>query len=952
MQRTYVALDVELTGLDRQRDEIVEIAMVRFRGDEVLDTFSSLVYTRRPISTRVAQLTGLSSEDLINAPRLEQLRGQILRFVSNYPVVGHSIETDLYFMEKQGLSLQNVAIDTFELASILVPEANTYSLAALSELLGQPIDEAHRALPDAMATHVLFAQLVARFDSWDVSLLREILGMAQAAQWQLWPLLQDVVQDRESLQGLGVLTPQPRPRATRGGEFAFLPAVPMEGSPLNLDAAEAEPIDVEPLIAALSPGGALSRLFPGYEYRPQQVDMLRAVAEALNTPEHLLVEAGTGTGKSLAYLLPAVQFAVQNQQRVVISSNTINLQDQLYTKDLPDVQRLLKVPLRAAILKGRGNYLCLRRLSAFRRGRQHSAEGVRVLAKVMAWLPQTRTGDQSELLLINSENAIWRELQATSETCIGDRCPYFADGRCFFHRARRRAERAHLVVVNHALLLSDLVMDSRVLPEYDYVVIDEAHHLEEQATGQFGLELARQDIAAFLGMLTQPGVVPSGLLSQIPRLFEEYQVAEPVRQTVADQIERLITEVGTATLHLDTLFQQLTLFLEDYEETTTRSQGAYDRTTSITPGLRIQPGWSELEIASDNLAIPLKQIVKGLEALANWMGRLAEEDDELISDLLLETKSQLQRGTEICNGLEHILVEPDDAHVYWVSVAQRTGEVSLHSAPIHVGEMLNERLFSAKQCVVLTSATLRTDSAFKYIEGRLGLESPAQLAVDSPFDYRSAVLLYVPKDIPEPNEPYYQRNVEQAIVNLVQATEGRALVLFTSNSQLNATYRATKPVLEKENIIVLGQGIDGSRRQILESFRSTPRSVLMGTRSFWEGVDVVGESLSCLIITRLPFAVPDDPILTARSATFEDPFNQYYLPETILRFRQGFGRLIRSKEDFGVVAVLDKRLITKSYGKTMLRALPPVTARMGPMETLPELARRWLDPERFSADHA
>jgi len=290
--------------------------------------------------------------------------------------------------------------------------------------------------------------------------------------------------------------------------------------------------------------------------------------------------------------------------------------------------------------------------------------------------------------------------------------------------------------------------------------------------------------------------------------------------------------------------------------------------------------------------------------------------------------------------------------VYWVSVSQRSHEVTLHSAPIHVGPLLDERLFSQKASVILTSATLRTDQGFAYIEDRLGVEEPAHLALDSPFDFRSAVLLYVPKDIPEPNEPFYQKTVEQAIVDLVQATEGRALVLFTSNSQLNTTYRATRSALEKEGIILLGQGIDGSRRQLLESFRSMPRSVLMGTRSFWEGIDVVGQSLSCLIIARLPFAVPDDPILMARSETFEDPFDQYYLPETILRFRQGFGRLIRSREDYGVVAVLDKRLITKAYGKTILRSLPPCTARMGPLETLPTLAKRWLDPHRFHAEQS
>ncbi|MHB1319587.1 MAG: exonuclease domain-containing protein, partial [Anaerolineae bacterium] len=409
MPRTYVALDLELTGLDRQRDEIIEVALVRFRGNEVLETFSSLVHTKRTVSPRIEQLIGLSSRDVVDAPRLEQLRGEILRFVSNYPLVAHSIETDLFFLQKQGLSLQNVALDTFELASILVPEANTYSLVSLSEMLGIALPDAHRALPDALATQALFAALISRFDEWDLSLLREILSMAQASAWSLWPLLQDVIQDRETRTGMALLTEAPQSRALTGSEFGNLPREDDDAPPLA-PASDITPIDPDPLVAAISPGGALARIFPGYEYRPQQVEMLKAVAEAFNTPEHLLVEAGTGTGKSLAYLLPAIQFAVQNERRVVVSSNTINLQDQLYTKDIPDLQHLLNLAFRAALLKGRGNYLCLRRLSTFRRSRQMTIDGVRVFAKVMAWLPKTHTGDQSELLLLNSENTIWKEL--------------------------------------------------------------------------------------------------------------------------------------------------------------------------------------------------------------------------------------------------------------------------------------------------------------------------------------------------------------------------------------------------------------------------------------------------------------------------------------------------------------------------------------------------------------
>jgi len=318
-------------------------------------------------------------------------------------------------------------------------------------------------------------------------------------------------------------------------------------------------------------------------------------------------------------------------------------------------------------------------------------------------------------------------------------------------------------------------------------------------------------------------------------------------------------------------------------------------------------------------------------------------EDATRDELVQELKTQLQRGGELAAGLQAILIEPRTDGIYWISIARRDQEITLHSAPLHVGPMLQERLFSTKDCVVLTSATLRTGDSFRFIRERLGLEDADELAVDSPFDFKSAVLLYVPKDIPEPNQPYYQKTVENAIIDVCRAIGGRTLVLFTSNSQLNTTYHAVQRPLEREDIVVFAQGIDGSRRQILDSFRTTPQSVLMGTRSFWEGVDVVGPALSALMLVRLPFAVPSDPIVAARSETFDDPFHYYQVPDAILRFRQGFGRLIRSKTDRGVVVVMDKRVTSKSYGRLFLESLPECTVQQAPLMNLAQAAKAWVD---------
>jgi DNA polymerase-3 subunit epsilon/ATP-dependent DNA helicase DinG len=675
--------------------------------------------------------------------------------------------------------------------------------------------------------------------------------------------------------------------------------------------------------------------------------MLKAIAEAFDIPSHLLVEAGTGTGKSVAYLLPAAYFAAQNGQRVIISSNTINLQDQLYNKDVPDLQRILPISFSVAMLKGRANYICLRRLTALRRSTRLSVDETRVLAKVLAWLPTTRSGDRTELLLFSSENDIWTQLHSSSETCLGEACAYFRTGQCFFQRARARAERAHLVIINHALLLSDIMLDNRLLPEYQYLIIDEAHHLEEQATNQFGLEVGRQDIYAFLNSLGhERNDLPGGLLAQIPVLYTRDGLSETARQAIGRIIDETNAQINIAEQGLYALFNAIELFLSNHADAGAKTD--YDRETRLTEGLRIQPDWSEIEIAWENLSLPLRQVLNGLERLAAAIEKVGSGEDAERDELLMDLRTYLQRGLEMWGALNQILFEPNTNGSYWVTTAQRTQEITLHSAPLHVGPLLRERLFDQKACVVLTSATLRTEGSFSYIESRLNMEDPMELALDSPFDLKSAVLLYVPKDMPEPNQPFYQKQVEQTLVDLCKATEGRTLVLFTSNSQLHATYRAIQPALEEDGIVVFGQGLDGSRMQVIDNFRSTAKSVLLGTRSFWEGIDIVGQALSCLVITRLPFAVPTDPVFAARAETFDDAFNQYYLPDAILRFRQGFGRLVRSKEDYGIIVLLDNRLLTRAYGKTILRSLPPCTARQGPVASLPAVAQRWLDPANRS----
>jgi predicted DnaQ family exonuclease/DinG family helicase len=940
MARIYVSLDLETTGLDPEREAIIEAGVVKFRGDKVLETWSSLVKPERSIPYKIQRLTGIQQEEADEAPSIFTVIGHLASLIKDYPLVGHNIAFDVSFLRKRGLLLPNPAIDTFELASILVPHAPRYSLGKLAEELGVAYSGGHRALPDAQTTRKLFLALLERASRLDIETIQDINQLAKRSDWSLRQVFLDLEAQKARTAFTGTIREQLAAKGALADEMPgpiFAPT--RERQPLE-PSLEVEPLDTASLRAMFEEGGLVAQQFVGYEHRPQQVQMMQGVSAAFNEAQHLLVEAGTGTGKSLAYLLPAVYYAVTSGRHVVVSTNTINLQDQLFLKDIPDLQDILPLEFKAALLKGRNNYLCLRRLAYLRRQPNLSVDEIRVLVKILVWLPGTTSGDRAELNLMNEENLIWARLSAEDESCAPDLCHY-AD-RCFFYRARQRAEEAHLIVVNHSLLLSDMLTENRVLPRYQNLIIDEAHHLEDVATNQLSFQVNQNRMLGVLRELMQSRDKREyGLLHDLPNRLRGSSIPSHIQTEVERFLEEARQEVERTRRIVHNFFNILSFFLDDHH----RPGSRYDQRIRLTSGVRVQPAWSEVEIAWDDLSKGLRAIGDRLEYLYKGLQGLEDAGILEYQDLLQELSSQLNRVQELREELEAIISQPVAEGIYWASISAQDGAITLHAAPLHVGEQLETRLFTDKECLILTSATLRTGPDFDYIRERLNLWEAEEMTIGSPFDYVSSTLLYIPTDIPEPSQSYYQKSVEEALVSLNRAIKGRTIVLFTSHSQLRATHGAISRPLGEEGIAVLGQGIDGSRRNLLESLKSNPETVILGTRSYWEGIDVVGEALSCLVIARLPFPVPNDPIFAARSETFEDPFNQYAVPQTVLRFRQGFGRLIRSKTDRGVVVVLDKRVLTKFYGEAFLEAIPQCTVHQGSIHDLPQSAAEWIAGE-------
>lgn len=943
MSRIIVSLDLETTGLDSYKDAIIEIGAVKFRGDEVLDTFSTFVNPGRSIPPKITDLTGITDRDVNSAPSLFSVMPRLVSFVRDLPVIAHNVSFDLGFVQRQRVLLDTLGIDTFELAGMLIPHAERYSLGALARNVGIELPATHRALDDARVAHALYMKMFERACDIPVKVLEEIVRHAQKLSWAPSIFFEDA------------LKAAARGSFTAGSIGAQLKAkglAPKGQAPIYQPKSEAKslrpidppgPIETDAIAALLETGGAFERTFPHFEHRTQQVKMLRAVAEAFNNGQHLMVEAGTGTGKSIAYLLPAIHWAAKNGQRVVVSTNTINLQEQLAAKDVPDLQKILPFEFRAAVLKGRSHYLCQTRLQQLRRTGPTNVDEMRVLAKVLLWLPSTVSGDGDELFIPNAnERAAWTRLSADNEACTTERC---ASTDCFFHRARQAAEAAHVLIVNHALLLADVAVANRALPEYDYLIIDEAHHLEDATTQQLSFSMSRTQLRRLLqdvGRLERNKVdgMLADVVGRIRSVVPEAVFARPqaIAQKIAEGVDR-------AAQNADDLFEHLIDFAQQHVE----NKSNYTQRLRLLPGLRTQPAWSNIEIAWDDLSAPLFMVAEGLMKLATVLRDLDEYEIPEYEEILARVSSYARSFDEARTNLNAIITMPANTEVYWLELEQnqngRGGErtsLSVNSAPLHVGPLIQKHLWNTKKSVILTSATLRTGTNFAFVRSRLAADEVDELSVGSPFDYKGSTLLYLVTDIPEPGQTGFQQVLDQGLIALTTAMQGRTMVLFTSYASLKATSKGITHALNQADILVYEQGDGSSRRQLMESFKGAERSVLLGTRSFWEGVDVPGEALSCLALTRLPFAVPTDPIFAARSETFEQPFMEYSVPDAILKFRQGFGRLIRSKTDRGIVAVFDKRLLTKQYGQTFLQSLPDCTVRRGPYADLAKAAAAWM----------
>lgn len=915
MQHTYVIIDLETTGHSpKNGDSILEIGLVVMRGGKVEYTFESLVNPQGEIPSYIQTLTGITPEMVQGAPQIEEVLPTVLKALDQGIFVAHHASFDWTFLQEtleiHGYSpLTNPILDTVELARTFLPTLPSYSLGYLTETLGISHLQPHRALSDAEATAILLHRLLQHLEELPLPIIQQLQAVAPYLQSD-WPLL---INNQLVKKGNWQRSEQFREQY---GEYrGVIWRRAGEGSAALSNASWQASQDVETTIGCyFDPTKPYS--FPaqmqGYEVREQQQAMMEAVQAALNQGKHLLVEAGTGMGKTLGYALPSILWALHEGKRVIWSTQTLQLQDQILYHEIPLLRRVLPYPFRVTLRKGIQQYLCFEQFFRWMENEPYTYDEALAQAQLLIWLYSTETGDLSELNLPSHGKTLLPQLTCTSSDCLGASCPWAE--HCYYQRAKQDAHQAQIVIVNHALLAQELQQEEGILPSYEALVIDEAHQFVETLAQHWTEEVSTELVHPLMNKMISGKLWDWIAFSTgAPASCEEFRrLALQWLNIYQDWEEEVLSLYGKRGKQEESSFIR-------YEREQFTEGGPLLQATA-----RLYTAWQALnQHMMETSAVGESQ--KHLERL--W--RDFQQFASALPQLLIANEAQLERDAEGEN--------EGEPYQYWITYESLSSRsFTLLAIPTHVAQQLNERLFKVKESVILTSATLTVNGSFQYIRRLLGLheesdtEQVREAIFPSPYQYDQQMKIVVPEQIPllhGEGDAQFIEHVAQSLAQVVKEAGGGCLVLFTAKEMLLRIRERLVELLEGTRIQVLAQGVDSNNRtRLAQRFQAEGASVLLGTASFWEGVDIPGDALRLLAIVRLPFVHPEDPYYRTRIVSLglkpQEGFFRLALPQTILRLRQGMGRLIRSTKDRGMVILYDRRIITGRYGKQILRALP------------------------------
>lgn len=924
----YIVVDLETTGHSpKAGDKIIEIGIVVIEENEITETFSSFIQPGRVIPSFITKLTNITNDDVQQAPTFKEIEKEIKSFFHEGIFIAHNVKFDFEFLNAELVMngnerLKNAVIDTVELARILYPMAPGFKLGQLAEYVHLEHQNPHRALSDAYVTAKLFLLMKKKLNQLPVETINNLLKLEPFLRSDLFGLLQKQKQ---------VLRQNPRKSEgiTSFHGLAFREVEEIKTNSTSNISSYGDFLD-----NIYEQGGHLEKTLPKYEKRIGQRQMSEIIYDAFKEHKHALIEAGTGTGKSLAYLLPAIYEAVVQEERIVVSTFTTQLQAQLMEEDIPLVMKLIPFPFQVALLKGKQHYISLEKFENELEDVEGNHYGeILTKAMILVWLTETKTGDIDEIQLPSSGYSFYRKISTEAEGTIDPTSPWFRIS--YYQKAKEKARIADLIITNHALLCTDLFHDTKHLPSYQKAVIDEAHHLEETASRHYGLQL---DYMHTVFLLNQIGT------SDGKKWLSKVLMENPIftQRVSIQKWDSLFIQVKS---DLDELFRYIYQYVLD--------KNKYNKTLSDIGRLQFELVEEKWE---SNHWDFLKEMVARITMSITEMTFLFEQmllnsyGDSHLHDKI---KQYQERIENIKDKLTRLFLIEDSTQFKWIEIETfgAKNAVYVFSEPKEIASALQERLFNKKASIIMTSATLTTKNSFSFMEKRLGLKEEHTLKnqIASPFDYRSQVQLLIPNDFPDirqQNQDEFLYATCEAILSLADITRGRMLVLFTSYDMLRKSYYLLKEMMAEEYILI-AQGItSGSRMRLKKKFQTFEKAILLGTNSFWEGIDIPGESLSSLVIVRLPFQPPNHPVYKAKTELLEsngkNPFFHFALPHAIIRFKQGFGRLIRSKEDRGIIFVCDARLRKSRYGSQFINSIPNVPIHFDTTNHLMRFAKNWF----------